>query len=269
MTPTPEQPQLWIIGGTGEAVVLASGLVDLEIACVVTVTTPAASQAYPSRPGLQVQVGALAGEALSGFIQQQRIGAILDASHPFAIEISQAAIAAAHQRQIPYWRYERPAVSLPAHPLVRQVADLNQVLRSGLLAQQRVLLTLGYRWLWAFQPWQQQSTLFARILPSPVALQAALAAGFSPDRLIALRPPLSVDLELALWQHWQITTVITKASGLAGGEGIKQTVCQRLGIPLWVIDRPPLSYPFVSQDLRALVGISHQWWISKKISVNF
>jgi precorrin-6A/cobalt-precorrin-6A reductase len=217
---------------------------------------------------LQVQVGSLALDTLPEFIQEQGIGAILDASHPFAVEITQGAIAAAQQRQIPYWRYERPTPRLAPHPLVQPVADLSQLLRADLLAQQRVLLTLGYRWLSAFQPWQQQSTLFARILPSPTALAAALAAGFTADRLIALRPPVSVALELALWQHWQITMVITKASGQAGGEVTKQRVCQRLGIPLWIIDRPTLTYPFVSQDLKELVTISHQWWASEKNSVN-
>ncbi|XGB40956.1 MAG: cobalt-precorrin-6A reductase [Nodosilinea sp. LVE1205-7] len=266
--PSPPLTRLWVIGGTGEAVKLARALADLQIPCLVTVTTPAASQAYPCQPGLQVQVGSLALDTLPEFIQEQGIGAILDASHPFAVEITQGAIAAAQQRQIPYWRYERPTPRLAPHPLVQPVADLSQLLRADLLAQQRVLLTLGYRWLSAFQPWQQQSTLFARILPSPTALAAALAAGFTADRLIALRPPVSVALELALWQHWQITMVITKASGQAGGEVTKQRVCQRLGIPLWIIDRPTLTYPFVSQDLKELVTISHQWWASEKNSVN-
>lgn len=266
--PSPPLTRLWIIGGTGEAVKLARALVNLQISCLVTVTTPAASQAYPRQPGLQVRVGALALDTLPGFIQEQGIGAILDASHPFALEITKGAIAAAQQLQIPYWRYERPTPDLPPHPLVQQVADLHQVLRADLLAQQRVLLTLGYRWLSAFQPWQQQSTLFARILPSPTALAAALAAGFTPDRLIALRPPISVALELALWQDWQITRVITKASGQAGGEATKQIVAQRLGIPLLIIRRPAITYPFVSQDLERLVSISHQWWVSRNLSVN-
>jgi precorrin-6A/cobalt-precorrin-6A reductase len=83
---------------------------------------------------------------------------------------------------------------------------------------ERTLLTLGYRQLRPFAPWQSQACLFARILPSLPALDGALAAGFTPERLIALRPPISAELETALWQQWQITQVITKASGPAGGE---------------------------------------------------
>jgi precorrin-6A/cobalt-precorrin-6A reductase len=116
-----------------------------------------------------------------------------------------------------------------------------------------VLLTVGYRYLHLFSSWQERSTLFARILPSVTALGAALAAGFSSDRLIALRPPVSVDLEKALWQQWQISLVVTKASGTAGGEDVKRAVAAELGIGLIAIARPEVVYPQQTSELsRAL-----------------
>ena len=69
------------------------------------------------------------------------------------------------------------------------------------------------------------------------------------DRLIALRPPVTLELERAIWQHWQITTVVTKASGLAGGELIKRQLAKELGISLIVINRPSLQYPGQTHDL--------------------
>jgi precorrin-6A/cobalt-precorrin-6A reductase len=91
-------------------------------------------------------------------------------------------------------------------------------------------------------------------------LTAALTAGFSPDRLIALRPPIGAELETALWRQWGITTVITKASGQAGGEQVKQRVAQILGIPLIIIDRPPVEYPLVSHSLEELLALVETWW---------
>ncbi len=263
--------RLWLIGGTSEAVILAQGLVEAGIPTLVTVTTTAAQGAYPHSPWLEVRVGAIAGDSLVAFIQAHRVGAILDASHPFAVAISQGAIAAAGQLQIPYWRYERPVLEesvTTGHRLIQRVSSLEQVLSSSSLAGQRVLLTLGYRWLPAFQPWQTRATLFARILPSGVALEAALAAGFTPERLIALRPPVSEDLELALWQHWQITLVITKASGQPGGEATKLAVAQRLGTALVIIDRPPLDYPNLSHDLSAVLSHCRCWWQAQPLPAN-
>ena len=46
-----------------------------------------------------------------------------------------------------------------------------------------------------------------------------------------------------MWQQWQISLVVTKASGKAGGEDIKREVARELDIPLVVITRPQIIYP--------------------------
>jgi precorrin-6A/cobalt-precorrin-6A reductase len=56
-------------------------------------------------------------------------------------------------------------------------------------------------------------------------------------------------LEKALWRQWNISLVITKASGVAGGENIKRTVADQLSIPLIIISRPAVDYPQQTSDL--------------------
>ena len=245
---------LWLIGGTQESGQLARAISARGLPCIVTVTTETAIALYPVAPTVTVQVTRFTPESLAQFLTTQAIAGIVDASHPFAVEISQQAITAAQQFHIPYLRFERPALpATPDHPMetVPTVADL---LSRDRLVGERVLLILGYRPLALFQPWQTRATLFARILPSTTALTAAIAAGFTPDRLIALRPPLSLELELALWQHWQISLVVTKASGAAGGEAIKRQVAAALGIPLVTIARPAMTYPQQTSELSAVVA---------------
>lgn len=251
---------LWVVGGTGEAVELATTLAEEQISCVVTVTTAAARQSYGEGPWLKVLVGSLKPATLEAFMTAHRVGAVLDASHPFAVEISRGAIAAAQALNIPYWRYERPNLASPDSRFVRHIAGLEAVLTPGMLQTERVLLTLGYRWLRHFAPWQNQSTLFARILPSSVALTAALEAGFTPDRLIALRPPIHAKLEMALWQQWRITRVITKASGAPGGEATKRSVAEQLSVPLYIVGRPTLDYPVVGHSQEEVLTYCRRWW---------
>lgn len=188
--------------------------------------------------------------------------AILDASHPYAVEISKLAIAKATQRQIPYLRYERPSLELPQKDLsVPQAIELDSfdtLIAGDYLQGQRVLLTLGYRTLPLFRPWQDRCTLFARLLPSVTALEAAYSAGFTPDRVIALRPPIPYELEKALWQHWQISLVVTKASGTSGGEDVKRMVAAQLGVPLVVITRPDVAYPQQTSDLSMALEFCRQ-----------
>lgn len=247
---------LWLIGGTQESAELARAIAPLRIPCLISVTTASARLLYPPAPTLSVRVGTLDAEQVEGFLQAARIGAILDASHPFATTISQLAIAAAARHHLPYLRYERPEVQDTAGILY--LDSFATLLAGNYLEQQRVLLTLGYRALAQFQPWQARSTLFARILPSLAALETALEAGFTPDHLIALRPPISLDLERALWQQWRVSLVVTKASGIPGGEAVKAQVAAELGVQLVAIARPKVTYPQQTSDLAAALTFCQQ-----------
>jgi precorrin-6A/cobalt-precorrin-6A reductase len=198
-------------------------------------------------------VGRFTSLEIEAFIQQQRVIGVLDASHPYAVEISQQAIAVCQKLEIPYLRYERPVLEQGEQG---RILDSFESLLSGncnYLQGQRVLLSVGYRPLHLFQAWQDKATLFARILPSAIALEAALKAGFTNDRLICLRPPISAALEAALWRQWEISLVVTKASGVPGGEDVKRTVAKQLGISLLVVDRPTLEYPQQTSDLSMAV----------------
>ena len=264
--------RIWLIGGTQESATLANIIAQEGWPCTISVTTEAAMALYPPAPLLRVRVGKLDAFQLGQFLQSESISAILDASHPYAVEVSKLAIATAYQYQIPYLRYERPRLDLisqadhPSFPdlglensqIFTGLDSFDTLLRSEILTGQRVLLTVGYRTLPLFQPWQDKCTLFARILPSVPALEAALAAGFMPDRLIALRPPVSLDLERSLWQQWQISLVVTKASGVAGGEDVKRIVARELNVPVAVIERPAVEYPQQTSDVATAVEFCRQ-----------
>lgn len=259
-----ESAQIWLIGGTQESRILAEALVQAGIPTLVTVTTEGGRSLYPHCPGLRVRVGPIEAAAMANFIQSQSIALILDASHPFATIVSAGAIAAAQTCQIPYLRYERATVSPPVDQqssIIQTIAncsDDSRQIEALPLAGERVLLILGYRRLGAFQSWHDRATLFTRILPSEIALKTALETGFSPDRMIALRPPVSFELEVALWRQWQISLVIAKASGKAGGEDVKRRVAETLRVPLLLLARPPVQYPAVTESVEAAIDRCRQ-----------
>lgn len=247
-----DQAQIWLIGGTHESAVLARALSTQQIPYIVTVTTPAASRLYAT--DAQVWVGQLTPETIQSFVIQQRVRCILDASHPFASEISRQAIALSQgpfptrspqHPPVAYLRYERPAIEQNTQPesLVTTVDSIESLIVSGQLHHHRVLFTLGYRYLIRFAPLRATAKLFARVLPSEEAIAGARAAGFAPAEIIALRPPISAALEKALWQQWNISCVVAKASGQLGGETVKRQVAEQLGTRLILIQRPPMRYP--------------------------
>jgi precorrin-6A/cobalt-precorrin-6A reductase len=272
--------RIWLIGGTSESAVLAEKIACWDFPCTVSVTTSAALALYPDVSSLRVWVGSLSAQTLLAFFHQEQITAILDASHPYAVEISQLAIAFALERQIPYLRYERPRVEEEGvqgaggrekeegvqgagcrgeeEGRVIYLDNFNHLICGNYLENQRVLLTVGYRLLHLFLPWQERCVLFARLLPSQPALEAAFRAGFTSERIICLRPPIPYELEKELWRHWDISLVVTKASGSVGGEDIKRQVAAQLGVPLVVIARPDMKYPQQTSDLEEALEFCRQ-----------
>ncbi len=277
-----ERGRIWLIGGTSESARIAEAIAGEGLPCTVTVSTKAAQALYPENPELEVRVGQINSAQISFFCAQEQIVAVVDASHPYAVAISQGAIAAATEIPIPYLRYERPRVgdrerggggegergrrgdgetgrsfcSLPSESTeaVIELDSFDPLIVGNYLEGQRVLLTIGCKALPLFQPWQNRATLFARLLPDLNSLEVAATAGFTPDRIVALRPPISTQLEKALWHQWQISLVVTKASGQAGGEDVKRSVAAELGIPLIVIARPRIAYPQQTSDLSEVLG---------------
>lgn len=259
-----DRPHIWLIGGTSESRAIAHHLSEQSLPYIVTVTTESARQLYPT--DAYVQVAPLNEATIERLVQQWQIKCILDASHPFACEISRQAMDCARKGAIAYLRYERTRPQSHPQPQDSSAKDANVVtvgsiktlITSDILKHQRVLFCLGYRHLHQFSSLRSTAQLFARILPSVEAMEGAIAAGFSPSELIALRPPVSPALEAALWQQWKITRVVAKASGSAGGELTKRQTAKALGpdVKLVLLQRPPMTYLAQTHQLSDMISFA-------------
>ena len=260
----------WLIGGTSDSAAIAKQLTASKIPFVVTVTTESARNLYPSNAC--VCVGKLSPSLAQAFVRRYRVRCIADASHPFASEISRCAIALSKSNRLPYLRYERPQLknisALQHNPAdrrstVTRVESIDALVDSPLLQKQHVLFTIGYRHLEKFATLRATSKLYARVLPSSEAIAATLAAGFAASEMIALRPPISLALETALWQQWNISCVVAKASGqlatATSGEQIKRQAAKALNIQLVIIDRPPVKYPHKIEKLEEIVAFCQEY----------
>ena len=252
--------KVWLIGGTSDSAEIAEILITSEIVFIVTVVTQAALSLYSV--DCKTAVGCMDEEKMQSFCYANQVKAIVDASHPYAVEISHQAIAISNQLNIPYLRYERNSyqaqADAPTNTSVIELDSFETLLTGDYLKQQRVLLTVGCKALPLFQFWHNQATLFARILPKAASIETALAAGFTSDRLIAIRPPFNLAWEKALWQQWNISMVVTKASGKAGGEDIKRQVAVDLNVPLVIITRPQVAYPQQTYSISEVLAFCQQ-----------
>ena len=249
--------KIWLIGGTKDSAEIALAIANAQIPSIVTVTTTSAKNLYLAN--FPIRIGCFSREAMEQFCHQENIIAIVDASHPFATGVSQNAIATAQLKNIPYLRYERNFCQSSNSKKFLTLDSFETLLNGDYLAGHRVLLTVGCKVLPQFKTWHHRSTLFTRVLPQVNSVQIALDSGFTSDRIIAIRPPISAELETVLWQQWQISLVVTKASGKAGGEDIKRQVANSLGIALITIARPKIFYPQQTSCIKKIVAFCQQY----------
>ncbi len=230
--------RILLLSGTSEGPPLARALraAGFEVRATVTRAEARESLFGPLLREVLVEARGFTEESLTAFLAQGEADLVLDATHPFAVRITRLAQAVCRRLGVPYVRYERPDWQPP--PGTRLVASFAEA--AGLLPElgRRALLTIGAKQLKHFAPLQDRLYLMARILPSVPSIQQALAAGFSPDRLLCLRPPFSREFNRAILQEYRIDILLTKASGREGGVEEKVLAAGDLGVEVVMIRRP-------------------------------
>jgi precorrin-6A/cobalt-precorrin-6A reductase len=245
--------RILLLSGTSEGPPLARALLAAGFCVRATVTRDEARQNLfgPLLRDVLVEARGFTEESLTGFLAQREADLVLDATHPFAVRITRLAHAVCSRLGVPYVRFERPDWEPPLGTrLVGSFAEAAELLPSlGVCA----LLTIGAKQLKHFAPLQGRLHLMARILPSVLSLQQALAAGFTPDRLLCLRPPFSREFNRAILQEYQIEVLVTKASGREGGVEEKVRAAGDLGLEVVMIRRPEQADPTAVRTLEAAV----------------
>ena len=84
--------------------------------------------------------------------------------------------------------------------------------------------------------------MIARVLPTAEVIGLCEDLGLAPDQIVALQGPFSAALNRELFLRYEAEVIITKNSGTLGGTDTKVQAAAELGLPLIVIDRPPLAY---------------------------
>ena len=227
-----------LLSGTSEGPELARALLSEGFDVRATVTRDEARDHLfgPLLTAMQVEVRGFTEESLREFLSQGGADLVLDATHPFAVRITQIAASACAQQAVPYVRYQRPDWDPPDGTVVAssypEAAAILPTL--GL----RILLTIGAKQLKHFADLHDRLTVFARVLPSPTSVQQALDAGFPQAQILALRPPFSQAFNQSLLREYQIEVLVTKASGAAGGVVEKVLAAHQLGLKTLMIHRP-------------------------------
>ncbi|GAW91522.1 precorrin-6A reductase [Calderihabitans maritimus] len=218
----------------------------LEQLCVngypvwVSVTTPYAAQLAFTSGAKHVFIGEFSEASLIEFIKEKNIQVVVDATHPFAATISTVAQQACARTEIPYLRYQRSVISLPSHPLIHRVQNIEEAARKAGVLGETIFLTIGSNHLEDFlkQPSVAGKNIIARVLPEEGVIQKCRSLGLAPRQIVAAQGPFSREFNRTMFSHYGAEVVVTKNSGKHGGTEEKIEAALNLGLPIVVIEPP-------------------------------
>lgn len=242
--------RLLILGGTAQGSALAQALAGT--AGIDATLSLAGRTQSPGAFALRTRIGGFGGaQGLAAHLAAERIDAVVDATHPFAAQISANAAAACAAARVPLAVYTRPAWTQSDGDRWTQVASMAAAVTVLGAAPRRVFLTVGRLALAAFAAAPQHYYLIRTI----EAVDAA--AHFPRHRLIRARAPFSVEDETALMGGGRIDCLVTKNSGGEAGAA-KLAAARALGLAVVIVARPPAGAAESLADLGSVMA-----WIAR------
>ena len=214
-----------LLGGIGEALNLARHLGPEHLYSL------AGLGKVPDDLACQVRVGGYGGaEGLAAFIAEQGYDLLLDATHPYAAQISRNAARAAQLAGVPCWALRRPGWTAGPNDDWREVADWPALI-AALAPFRRPLFTLGREPLEHLDEIPPSQFWTVRCLQSQ--------PGTARAEVLGARGPFSLDGERALFERLRSDVLVSKNSGSQATEP-KLQVARELGLPVLILARPEL-----------------------------
>jgi precorrin-6A/cobalt-precorrin-6A reductase len=221
-----------ILGGTTEAAELAHRVVD-DFGERVEVISSLAGRLKPTRtlPG-ETRVGGFGGTSgITEYLNAEKIDWVVDATHPFARNISDHAAAACARAGVPELVVARPPWKPAPGDRWLEVDGFKQAADVLPRVAARVFLTTGPGMVQAFAG-MSGVWFLVRMFQPPVGVLP-----LTRYLIVTARPPFTVERERALFREHRIDTLVTKQSG--GPTDAKLIAARETGAKVVMIRRPP------------------------------
>jgi len=238
---------IWLIGGTSESREIALKLEKRGHKTVVTTATDFGRKLYSGSENIKVVTKRMNLSEMKNFAEENEIEIIIDASHPYAAEVSENAIKTAEVLGIKYLRFERKSLVIEK---VKNFPDYLEIVKYLTERNGNILLTIGSKNANFFLSLKER--IFLRILPVTESISYCEKEGFSAENIVALKGPFSKEFNKALYNELKIKYLVTKESGEKGGVEEKVNAALELGLEVLMLKRPEVEYPECFYELESL-----------------
>jgi len=190
--------------------------------------------ARPDGQPIPTRIGGYGGaDGLAAYLTKEKVTHLIDATHPFAAQMSGNAIVASADTKVPLIALTRPPWLPRENDHWTHAPDINSAAQSLDPARKRIFLAIGRTEITAFDIAPQHHYVL-RFVDAP-----DVAPSFPNHDVLIARGPFDRDSDRALLEHHRIDLVVSKNSG-GNGARAKLDAARDLNLPVLMIDRPQM-----------------------------
>ena len=238
---------VFIFAGTSEGRELSEKLSDSGFFCTVSVATEYGEKLLPQKENLTVLQGRMKSKQMIEAFSQKNYAFVVDATHPFATEVSKEIKKACDSTKIRYLRLARSTGT--EQSLSEQIPsersnffyfnDISQATDWLEFQNEKIFVSTGSKELPKLcEKITDKSRLIVRVLPSIESLQICTECKIPQRQIIAMQGPFSEKANEIQFSESGSKILLTKESGIAGGYFEKIKAAESLGMKIAVIKNP-------------------------------
>lgn len=236
-----------LFGGTTEGRELAVQAAAMGLAVTLCVATDYGAACVPHAQGIAVHTGRLDEDAMER-LMSERFACVVDATHPYAVDVSRNIRQAAAAAKLPCLRLLRPESEHPDCRYADTVAEACRLVSPG-----NVLAATGSKEIQAYTAIRDyQRRVYARVLPVETSLCQCRAAGLADDHILAAKGPFTLEENVETLRRYRIRSMVTKDGGAAGGFPEKLAAARACGVQVILVRRPADDGLSMAQILKRL-----------------
>lgn len=255
-----------VFAGTTEGYALCEFLAENRVSVYACAATEYGGSLLQENEFLHVSAGRLKTEDMEELFRKENPEIVLDATHPYAAEVTKNIRTACESAGVLYQRILRPEGEKNSEAIYVESTEEAAAFLSG--TEGNIFLTTGSKELAKFTGIPDyKERLFARVLSIPSVIRSCAELGIEGKHLIGMQGPFSAEINEAMLRQFQCSYLVTKDTGLAGGFPEKMEACQRCGVTPVIIGRPLKEEGLSLQDARVFLSKMFGFTLSQKISL--
>jgi precorrin-6A/cobalt-precorrin-6A reductase len=230
-----------LLGGTSDSIEVAGLLLNEGLPVIFSMATEA-TMGLPESPLIVIRRGPLDQKGMEESISKGNINVIIDATHPYAVEVTRNALSVCGKTGVRYFRLTRKKV-VKKHPNIIFAENHEDAARKTVSLGGTILAAIGIRNLSTYVSVCHENgpRLIVRALPNKDSIKILEGLGIPEENWIIGQGPFSYDDNVTAIKQFDIRTLVTKDSGTRGGTEEKIQAALDQGCKIVVVQRPSID----------------------------